>query len=102
MLAEHEIDTLVVVGGNFPNCPRATLVEASERDYRLVAVTDAISRVDDRGTGRGSRDAIQLMSADEVVAALANLSTAQRYSSTITLSRHPSIRVAVWVRVEHG
>lgn len=42
------------------------------------------------------------MSADEVVAALANLSTAQRYSSTTTLSRHPSIRVAVWVRVEHG
>ena len=48
VLAEHEIDTLVVVGGNFPNCPRATLVEASERDYCLVAVTDAISRVDDR------------------------------------------------------
>ena len=73
VLREHEVDTLVVVGCNFPNCPRATLVEASERDYRLVAVTDAISRVDDRALAEVAGIGVQLMRTDEVVAALADV-----------------------------
>lgn len=43
------VDTLVIAGSNFPNCPRATIYEASERDFRIVAVTDAISLLDERG-----------------------------------------------------
>ena len=43
------MNTLVVCGCNFPNCPRATIYEASERDYRIVAVTDAISGAYERG-----------------------------------------------------
>lgn len=42
-------NTLVVCGCNFPNCPRTTIYEASERDYRVVAVTDAISGIYERG-----------------------------------------------------
>lgn len=42
------VTTVVVCGCNFPNCPRATIFEASERDYRVVAVTDAISGIDER------------------------------------------------------
>lgn len=38
-------DTVVVAGCNLPNCPRATLFDASERDLRAVLVTDAVSRV---------------------------------------------------------
>jgi len=41
------IDTVVVAGCNFPNCPRATLFDASSRDYRAVVATDATSGVDD-------------------------------------------------------
>jgi nicotinamidase-related amidase len=37
------VDTVVVAGCNFPNCPRGTLFGASERDFRAVAVSDAIS-----------------------------------------------------------
>jgi nicotinamidase-related amidase len=37
------VNTVVVAGCNFPNCPRATLVEASERDYRTVLASDAVS-----------------------------------------------------------
>lgn len=37
------VDTLVVGGSNFPNCPRVTLFEASERDFRLVALEDGLS-----------------------------------------------------------
>lgn len=44
------INTIVVCGCNFPNCPRTTIYEASERDYRVVAVTDAISGIYARGT----------------------------------------------------
>ena len=38
------VDTVVVTGCNFPNCPRATLFGASERDYRAVLATDAVSQ----------------------------------------------------------
>jgi nicotinamidase-related amidase len=42
-------DTLVFAGCNFPNCPRASIYEASERDFRIVLVSDAVSGLDDRG-----------------------------------------------------
>ena len=48
-LQESNSDTVVVCGCNFPNCPRATLTEASERDYRTVAVSDATSKADALG-----------------------------------------------------
>jgi nicotinamidase-related amidase len=44
-LRDHRITTVVVAGCNLPNCPRATLFDASERDYRSVLVTDATSQV---------------------------------------------------------
>jgi nicotinamidase-related amidase len=44
-LRSFNIDTLVICGCNFPNCPRATIYEASERDYRLVVVADALSGI---------------------------------------------------------
>jgi nicotinamidase-related amidase len=37
------VDTVVVAGCNYPNCPRGTLYGASERDYRALAVPDATS-----------------------------------------------------------
>ena len=43
-LRSKSVDTVVVVGCNYPNCPRGTLFGASERDYRAVAVSDATSR----------------------------------------------------------
>lgn len=39
------VDTVVLAGCNFPNCPRATLFDASQRDYRVVVVEDATSGV---------------------------------------------------------
>ncbi len=37
------VDTLIFVGSNFPNCPRTSIYEASERDYKIVLVDDAMS-----------------------------------------------------------
>ena len=44
-----DVDTLVFAGCNFPNCPRTSVYEASERDYRIVLVDDAVSGLYDRG-----------------------------------------------------
>jgi nicotinamidase-related amidase len=49
-LRSHDVTTVVVAGCNYPNCPRATLYDASARDFRSVLISDAISRFDDRGT----------------------------------------------------
>lgn len=43
------VDTVVVAGCNFPNCPRTSVYEASERDFRVVLVADAMSGVYERG-----------------------------------------------------
>ena len=52
-LEEHlcglRVNTVVVCGCNFPNCPRATIYEASERDLRAVIVADATSGLYERG-----------------------------------------------------
>lgn len=44
-LAQLNVDTLIFTGCNFPNCPRTSIYEASERDYRIVLVKDALSKV---------------------------------------------------------
>jgi nicotinamidase-related amidase len=42
-------DTTVFAGCNFPNCPRTSIYEASERDFRIVLVRDALSGLDEQG-----------------------------------------------------
>ena len=48
-LQEQEIDTLIFAGCNFPNCPRTSMYEASERDFRLVLAQDAMSGLYEQG-----------------------------------------------------
>lgn len=48
-LKNQAIDTLVFSGCNFPNCPRTSIYEASERDFRVVMAQDAISGVYEKG-----------------------------------------------------
>jgi nicotinamidase-related amidase len=75
LLDEHlrrlGVDTIVVAGCNYPNCPRATVYEASERDYRAVLLTDAISRLDEHGRAEMSEIGVTLCTADEFVNSLA-------------------------------
>lgn len=49
ILKAKGITTLFIVGCNFPNCPRTTLYEASERDYKLAIVASAISGIYEKG-----------------------------------------------------
>lgn len=70
-LLEHihalEITTVVIIGCNFPNCPRATAVEASERDLRVVVVTDALSRFDDHVVAEMGGIGVATMTSADVV-----------------------------------
>lgn len=44
-LADLSVSTVVLAGCNYPNCPRAAVYGASERDYRVLIAADAISGV---------------------------------------------------------
>lgn len=43
-LRERQVTSVLVAGCNLPNCPRATLFDATERDLRAGVVTDAVSQ----------------------------------------------------------
>jgi nicotinamidase-related amidase len=59
--------TLVFCGANFPNCPRTSMYEASERDYRIVLATDAVSGLYERGAKELANIGVALMGAAELV-----------------------------------
>jgi nicotinamidase-related amidase len=67
-LRERGIDTIVLTGCNFPNCPRTTIYEASERDFRIVAVVDAISGAYDRGIQELRNIGVLALATDECLA----------------------------------
>lgn len=64
------VDTVVVAGCNLPNCPRATLFDASERDFRTVLPTDAVSQVTAERVADLERIGVRVMSTSEAAAAL--------------------------------
>ena len=73
-LEEHlrrlDVSTLVFCGCNYPNCPRASIYEASERDFRIVLVDDAISGLYDLGRKELQNIGVELLSTEQVIAAL--------------------------------
>jgi nicotinamidase-related amidase len=70
-LAARNVDTLVFAGCNFPNCPRTSLYEASERDYRIALVEDAISGLYDRGRDEMRGIGVDIISAEHALEELA-------------------------------
>jgi nicotinamidase-related amidase len=75
-LREREITTLVFSGCNFPNCPRTSLYEASERDFRVVLARDAVSGLYERGEQELRGIGVTLMDAADIAAALSAASPA--------------------------
>jgi nicotinamidase-related amidase len=69
-LRVHGVSTIVFAGCNFPNCPRTSIYEASERDFRVVLAHDAISGLYERGEQELAGIGVRLMSAAEVEASL--------------------------------
>lgn len=69
-LQRLDVSSLAFCGCNFPNCPRTSIYEASERDFRAILVEDAVSGLYDRGREELRRIGVRLMRGDEVVASL--------------------------------
>ena len=63
-----DVNTVVVSGCNFPNCPGTTIYEASERDYRIILATDATSVLYDRALQELKNIGVLVMNTDECIA----------------------------------
>jgi len=76
-LEEHllrlRVNTLILSGCNFPNCPRTTMYQASERDFRIVLVKDAMSGVYDRGIQELQGIGVNVMTTDACESILKSL-----------------------------
>jgi nicotinamidase-related amidase len=69
-LGKQNISTLVFCGCNFPNCPRTSIYEASERDFRVVLVDDAVSGLYDQGRIEMRKIGVELLSTSLVIDAV--------------------------------
>ncbi|HEY9406884.1 MAG TPA: isochorismatase family cysteine hydrolase [Nitrososphaera sp.] len=69
-LQKLNVNTVVICGCNFPNCPRTTVYEASERDFRVVLIKDATSKVYEQGLQELENIGVELMTSDDCVAVL--------------------------------
>lgn len=74
-LRESGVDTVVIAGCNFPNCPRATTFDASAHDYRIVLATDALSGITERHVEEMRAIGADAATTDEVRAALTTTPT---------------------------
>ena len=66
-LRRLDVERVVIVGCNFPNCPRTTLYEASKRDFKTVLVPYAGSRVYERGLAEVAAIGATVATSDQVV-----------------------------------
>jgi nicotinamidase-related amidase len=67
LLHAQNCDTVVVAGCNLPNCPRATLFDATERDFRTVLVSDAVSQTSPERVADLERIGVALRSTTDVL-----------------------------------
>jgi nicotinamidase-related amidase len=65
------VSTIVFCGCNFPNCPRTSIYEASERDFRVVVAGDAVSGLYEQGRRELEGIGVRLMSAGQIAGAVA-------------------------------
>jgi nicotinamidase-related amidase len=66
-LRDKKISTLVFTGCNFPNCPRTSIYEASERDFKIVLIKDAISGIYEKGMEEMKNIGCEILDTDEFV-----------------------------------
>ena len=64
------VSTLAFAGANFPYCPRSSIYEASERDFRAIVVRDGVSGLYARGEEELVNIGVALMDTAELVRAL--------------------------------
>jgi hypothetical protein len=73
-------DYTAFAGCNFPNCPRTSIYEASERDFRIVVIDDAVSGLYDRGRAELEGIGVRVMPEECFLREIENVSTLPRTS----------------------
>jgi nicotinamidase-related amidase len=61
------VNTVIIAGCNFPNCPRTTIYEASERDFRIVLAQDATSQTYEKGLEELNSIDVSIMDTDTCI-----------------------------------
>lgn len=69
-LRSENVDTIVFAGCNFPNCPRTSVYQASERDYRIALADDAVSGLYERGANELRNIGVHVLSTEAITDAL--------------------------------
>jgi nicotinamidase-related amidase len=64
------VSTLVFAGCNWPNCPRASIYEASSRDFRIVVARDAMAGLYPRGEDEMREIGVSVMPVSAIVDSL--------------------------------
>lgn len=72
-LKRQGVNSLIFMGNNFPNCPRTSIYEASERDFKLGLVTDAMSRVYEQGIEELENIGVTMLTTEQILARLKNI-----------------------------
>ncbi|MGC5168958.1 isochorismatase family protein [Luteimicrobium sp. DT211] len=96
LLRGWDVDTLVAAGCNFPHCPRATVVDASQRDLRVVVVRDATSQVTEEGLRQVGSLGVAVVETDDVVAAVGRQTRDAPHDEV-----QAEAVLAYWERVRH-
>ena len=66
-LRSFNVNSLVFAGCNFPNCPRTSMYEASERDFRIALAEDALSGLYDQGKKEMENIGIKVVTTSEIL-----------------------------------
>ena len=66
------VSTIILAGCNYPNCIRATVYEASERDFRVVTIKDGISNFTENGWLELQSVGVNMLTADDCLQQLSN------------------------------
>jgi nicotinamidase-related amidase len=61
------VTTVVFAGCNFPNCPRTSIYQASERDLRVVVASDALSGIDAAGVRQLEAIGVHVLPVETIV-----------------------------------
>jgi nicotinamidase-related amidase len=67
-LKSLNVSTLIFTGCNYPNCPRTSIYQASEREYKIVLVEDAVSGLYPIGLTEMKNIGVFLMKSSDVLA----------------------------------
>lgn len=72
-LRRLRVTTMIFTGCNFPNCPPTSIMEASERDFRIVLVRDAVSGFGQRDETEMGKIDVSVLSTEELLGRLSRV-----------------------------